>query len=248
MIGDLPILEGDQVLDLACGDGAYSGWLLDRVGTTGSILALDLLMAYLKKARIGLKQVDGCNRSRFVAASIDRLPFADGRFDFVWCAQSLFSLPEPVEALRSMARVVRPGGHLAVLENDTMHQVLLPWPVDLELAIRSAEWDDFREDSENPRKFYVGRRLSKLFGEAGLGDIRRRTYATDRQSPLSQSERTFLLEYLKDLRERVLPRLGSKFRKQMDTLTDPGSRNYLPDQPDLAMTVIDHVVWGKLKA
>ena len=159
MVASLPIRPGDRVLEMACGDGAYTGWLADRVDPGGSVVALDLLMGYLRKARAGLARAEGAGRARFVAGSIERLPFADGSFDHAWCAQSLFSLPEPVDAVRRMARVVRPGGTVAVLEDDTMHQVLLPWPVDLELAVRSAEWEAFREESDHPGKFYVGRRL-----------------------------------------------------------------------------------------
>jgi SAM-dependent methyltransferase len=81
---------------------------------------------------------------------IDRLPFTDGSFDAVWCAQSPFSLREPVDAVTRMARAVKPGGLVAVLEDDTLHQVLLPWPVDVELAVRKAEWESFREEADHP--------------------------------------------------------------------------------------------------
>ena len=245
MVGTLPIETGDQVLEVACGDGAYTPMLARRVGASGSVVAVDLLMGYLEKARGELLRREPSTRGRFVAASIDRLPFDAGTFDLAWCAQSLFSLPEPLAAVRAMARVVRPGGVVAVLEDDTLHQVLLPWPVELELSVRSAEWEAFREESEHPRKFYIGRRLVKVFREAGLVDVRIRTHASNRVAPLGPSERTFLGEHLKDLRERVAPRLRPETRDALDRLADPDSPEYLPDQPDLALTVIDHVVRGR---
>ena len=71
----------------------------------------------------------------FARADLRHLPIPDDSFDLVWCAQSLYSLPDPVDALRRMARAARPGGIVAVFENDEFHHVLLPWPVEVELAL-----------------------------------------------------------------------------------------------------------------
>jgi ubiquinone/menaquinone biosynthesis C-methylase UbiE len=246
MVGTLPIAEGDRVLEVACGDGAYTPWLANRVGKSGSVVGLDVSTEYLDLARKAASRGQGAARSRFVAASIDRLPFADGRFDAVWCAQSLFSLPEPVEAVSRMARVVRPGGLVAVLEDDTLHQVLLPWPVEVELAVRLAEWESLRDESDHPRKFYVGRQLVGVFRRAGLVDLHVRSFASSRVAPLDAPARTFLGEYLRDLRERVAPRLQAPMRERFDRLADPKSPESLLDQPDLSLTVVDHVIHGRV--
>jgi len=245
MVGSLPIREGDRVLEMACGDGAYTPWLAKKVGASGAVVGLDLSRGFLRLARDEAARGGAGGTTRFVAASIDRLPFADGTFDVAWCAQSLFSLPDPVDAVRRMARVVRPGGLVAVLEDDTLHQVLLPWPVDVELAVRSAEWEALRDGSERPRKFYVGRRLARVFRDAGLVDLRIRTHATDRVAPLGDDERAFLVEYLANLRERVAPRLAPDVRDAFDRLADPRSPDNLLDWPDLAVTLIDHVIHGR---
>ena len=240
MVGSLPIREGDRVLDLACGDGAYSHWLVERVGATGAVMAVDLLPAYLNVAR------DETNdeRAGFAAADIDRLPFPDDSFDLVWCAQSLFSLPSPVDAVRKMGRAARPGGVVAVLENDTLHQILLPWPIEVELAVRGAELLGFVEDSERPRKFYVGRQLLEVFRAAGLERCRKRTWASNRQAPLNTEERGFLEKYLRDLAERAGPHLDPKLRPAFERLVDPGSEDYMLDDPDFSLTCLDHVVLG----
>ena len=44
-----------------------------------------------------------------------------------------------MEALRHLVRVTKPGGVVAVLEADTLHHVILPWPIEVELAARAAE-------------------------------------------------------------------------------------------------------------
>ena len=248
MIGTLPLVEGDLVLEMACGDGAYTPWLAARVGSPGGVIGLDVSPGYLDVARRRSTRGEYASRVRFVAASIDRLPFDSRTFDAAWCAQSLFSLPEPVEAVSQIARVVKPGGLVAVLEDDTLHQILLPWPVELELAVRLAEWESHRDETAHPRKFYVGRQLVGVFRKAGLVDLRVRSFARSRVAPLDAPVRTFLGEYLRDLGERVASRLDMKMREQFHLVADPGSPDCLLDRPDLHLTVIDHLIHGRILA
>lgn len=241
MVASLPIEAGMRVLDVACGDGTYSRLLAARVGGDGSVWALDADPAFLDLA--GSSGGDPTfDRLRFVAGTLERPPFEEGTFDLAWCAQSLYSLPEPVGALRRIARLVKPGGGVAVLEADTLHQVLLPWPVEVELALRQAEWAGFNRESGRPRKYYVGRDLLRVCREAGLISARRRTWASDRQGPLDRPTRFFLAEQLRELRERASPRLRPEMKARAERLLDPRSTEYLLDQPDLAVTIIDHVV------
>jgi len=244
MVASLPIHEGNRVLEIACGDGVYSRWIAERVGETGEVVGVDILPAYLDVARRGARREASGSRIRFVAADIARLPFSDDTFDLVWCAQSLYSLPDPVDALRRMTRVVRVGGEVAVLENDSFHHVLLPWPVEVEVAIRRAELLGFAEESDRPRKYYVGRQLCQVYRAAGLRECRRRTWATDRQAPLERRERAFLEGYLDDLKERARPHLEPPMRAAFERLVDPNAEDYLLNRPDLSVTYVDHIVRG----
>ena len=239
MIAALPIAEGSRVLDLACGDGDYGDWLADRVGPSGLVVGVDILPAYLDAAKRSARP-----KARFLRAPIERLPFADGAFDVAWCAQSFYSLPDPVDALKHMARVVRPGGLVAVLEGDTLHHVLLPWPVEIELAVRGAELRALVEASEKPGKFYVGRMLPPIFRAAGLPDPHLRTYATDRQAPLGRAERAYLGHYLKTLRDRVAPHLDAPTLTKLDALIGDDLAQSLLDRADLSVTMLDQVVWA----
>jgi ubiquinone/menaquinone biosynthesis C-methylase UbiE len=239
MMGVLPLREGDRVLEVACGDGFYARELAGRVGRSGLVVATDVLPAYLDEATRTAGAGVTC-----VAAALERLPFAADTFDFVWCAQSLYSLPDPVDAVRRMGRVARPGGVVAVLENDTLHHILLPWPVEVELAARQAELLGFIEESACPRKFYVGRQLREVFCQAGLERVRKRTWATDHHAPLGPGPRGFLEKYLADLRERARPHLDPAMRAWFDRLTDPGSSEFILDGPDLTVACLDHVAWG----
>ncbi len=244
IVAGLPIREGDRVVEIACGDGAYSPWLAGRVGPGGAVLAIDISRDYLRAARSETSRMAVAARVAHAAAPIERLPLPRDAFDVVWCAQSLYSLPDQLEAVRAMADVVRPGGTVAVLENDTLHQLVLPWSVEIELALRKAELDAFAEQDDSPARYYVGRRLVELFGDAGLVEIHARSFAATRQAPLDAPEREFLIAYLEGLCERVADRLDDAMRTTLLELADPDSDTGLVNRPDLALTVVDHVVTG----
>ncbi len=238
MLATLPLAPGARGLDMACGDGAYSLWL---AGLGAEVVAVDLRPDYLKLAR-------GTTAERHImwaAGAIAGLPFPDETFDLAWCAQSLYSLPDPLAALRELARVTRPGGIVAVLEDDTLHRVLLPWPVEVELAIRRAEFQALAEQAPDAGKFYIARRLRRVFREAGLSDVRARSFVHDRAAPLDADARCFLAEYLGDLAARVAVRLDAEMQARLRRLTDPTSGGFLLDDADFAATWVDHLVWGR---
>ncbi len=99
MIESLPVADTAKVLDVACGDGTYSRWLSLRFGPRGGIWGVDVSPAYLKEASRNTDHGPSPDRILYTVADLNRLPFPAGSFDLAWCAQSLFSLPEPVEAL-----------------------------------------------------------------------------------------------------------------------------------------------------
>lgn len=245
LIGALPIAEGNQVLDLACGDGRYAAWLADRVGPEGRVVAVDLSGAYLTMARQVVSEQEPRGLVRFVEADVFRTPLQEGSFDLAWCARSLRSLPDAVEVLRGMARLVRPGGAVAVLEEDALHHLILPWPEDLELALRRAELEALAAQIGRPRRYYAGRRLPQLAREAGLDRVSVSTWAIDRWAPLAEPERAFIELELASLRRRVIGRIDPAMREVFDRLVDPDSDAYLPARPDFTMTCIERLVVGR---
>ena len=244
IIEGLPIRRGDRVLDFACGDGSYAQWLAQRVGPKGKVLALDISPAFLDLARRTTLKASGGRRIKFLQANIERLPLMPGSLDLVWCAQSLYSLPDPINALKRMAEVVRPGGHVAVFENDEFHHLLFPWPVEIELALKQAELASFVESSNQPRKYYVGRELCRLFRTAGLKRCQAQGVVFTRQAPLDRAARSFFTAYLENLRQRVGPHLEPSLRDLFNRLASPRSRMFLLSGPDLTVTCVNQVVIG----
>lgn len=245
IVNELPLRSEMGVLDLACGDGFYSRCIAQRLGPGGFIIGVDINLAYLAQARRAASRQAGSARIDFVAGSFDRLPFPDGTFDLVWCAQSLYSLPDPVVAIGHMARALRPGGLVAVLENDTLHKVFLPWPVRLELPLRAAELRSFVEGPGSSSKYYVGRRLPAILAAAGLEPLRMTTHAFDRQAPLGEAERELLQSYLEEVADRVEPHLDAALLEELRRLVDPGSPQHLLGLPHLTMTWLNVLAIGR---
>ncbi|MEX0716456.1 MAG: methyltransferase domain-containing protein [Planctomycetaceae bacterium] len=243
IIDELPLDRGDRVLDVPCGDGFYLPYLAERVGEAGDVTAADIAPAYLRRAR---RVSNGAASTvRHVAADAFALPFDSATFDLVWCAHSLISLPDPIAALREMKRVTRAGGTIAVLENDGLHDLLLPWPADLELAVHDALRAAMARRLGSAGKMYAARHLQELFHAAGLETFERRTSAIDRTAPLPDADREFLRHYFDWLARQVDRILDERQRVRLHALIDPSSPAYLPDSNEFEMTSLDVVMLGR---
>lgn len=238
VLAQLPLPRGGRVLDVACGDAVYGRWLKER-DPAAQVVAMDLSRPWLQAAA---RQTGG--DVALCQAVVGRLPFSDDTFDLVWCAQSLYSLPDVRETLREMTRVARPGGVVAVLEDDTLHQVILPWPPELELAVRSAEWGALAERTGHPDKFYIGRWAVRALREAGLVDVVKKAQVSTRQSPWDENTRRFVTEYLRSLQRRAGPFLPPQQQAALENLMDPASDRNLLDGRDLSITCLDFLVYG----
>lgn len=244
IIAALPIRKDARILDVGCGDGTYALWMSERIGRKGRVLGIDRSTAYLRLAAARASRHGLSAQLSFRPGAIADLPFNEGTFDLVWCAQSLYSFPDPFEAIREMARVARAGGIVAILEDDSLHEVLLPWPVDLELALRNAEWNAFRREHQNPKKFYIARGLRALFDKAKLRPNHTLWRIFYRESPLGRQESRFLDYYFRTLRQRVTPFLNAVQRRALSTFLTKGSAHYLPRQPHFNMAFLARMTYG----
>jgi demethylmenaquinone methyltransferase/2-methoxy-6-polyprenyl-1,4-benzoquinol methylase len=107
-------IPGDRVLDCATGTGDLALAFKRAVGPTGEVVGTDfceemLAPAPAKARRAGLEV-------RFEVADALALPYADRSFDVASIAFGIRNVDDPVRCLREMARVVRPGGRVVVLE------------------------------------------------------------------------------------------------------------------------------------
>ncbi|MEU2281008.1 class I SAM-dependent methyltransferase [Streptomyces sp. NPDC013178] len=109
-VAELGLREGDRVLDAGCGTGRALTPLRGAVGPSGVVLGADLTPAMLQAAVRAGRDRDG----RLLLADVAALPLRSGSIDVVFGAGLISHLPDPAANLRELARVVRPGGTLAL--------------------------------------------------------------------------------------------------------------------------------------
>ena len=120
MVADLK--PGHRVLDIAGGTGDLASAFAEKVGPTGQVVHTDINEAMLRVGRDRL-----INRGQVLPTLVcdaETLPFADQSFDRVSVAFGLRNMTHKDAALREMARVLKPGGKLLVLEFSKVAQPL----------------------------------------------------------------------------------------------------------------------------
>ena len=102
--------QSSKILDCGVGTGAFSLALLESVAQSAHVSGVDISHPMLTQAQQILK--NRCTTLDLRCGDIRRLPFADESFDAVIFAHVLEHMAEPVETLREMIRVLKPGAPL----------------------------------------------------------------------------------------------------------------------------------------
>jgi demethylmenaquinone methyltransferase/2-methoxy-6-polyprenyl-1,4-benzoquinol methylase len=110
---------GQCALDVAGGTGDLSLGMLRQVGKSGRVVLSDVNPAMLDIGRDRLLDRGFVGNVECVVADAQRLPFADNSFDCVTIGFGLRNVTDKAAALKSMHRVLKPGGQLLVLEFST---------------------------------------------------------------------------------------------------------------------------------
>ena len=110
---------GQQALDVAGGTGDLSIGMLKQVGKTGRVVLSDINANMLQVGRDRLLDLGLTGNIECLVADAEKLPFDDNSFDCVTIGFGLRNVTDKDAALRSMYRVLKPGGQLLVLEFST---------------------------------------------------------------------------------------------------------------------------------
>jgi len=110
------VRPGHTVLDIAGGTGDLTAKFSRIVGPEGTVVLADINDSMLKVGRDRLVDRGITDNVRFSQADAQYLPFPDNTFDVITIAFGLRNVTDKDMALRSMLRVLKPGGKLLVLE------------------------------------------------------------------------------------------------------------------------------------
>jgi SAM-dependent methyltransferase len=111
------IPRGASIADLGCGTGNTTQWFARNVGPSGKVTAVDVSADQLAIAR-GNAEADGHVNIQFVKANAYDTGLPRDHFDLVHCRLLLCHLTRPLEALREMAAIARPGGIIICFDLD----------------------------------------------------------------------------------------------------------------------------------
>jgi SAM-dependent methyltransferase len=112
-----PLLRGGEGLDVGCGTGR----LMEALRPYGRLVGVDGSSAMVDILRRN-------NRGDALVGPTHELPFADGRFDVVFCVAVLHHVADPMRVratVREMVRVARPGGHVVIWDHNPANPY---WP------------------------------------------------------------------------------------------------------------------------
>jgi demethylmenaquinone methyltransferase/2-methoxy-6-polyprenyl-1,4-benzoquinol methylase len=170
------VQPGMQVLDIAGGTGDLARAFAQRVGTGGRVVLTDINESMLRVGRDRL--LDEGLVLPTAACDAEKLPFADASFDLASVAFGLRNMTRKEAALLEMARVLRPGGRLLVLEFSRPAQALQK-PYDwysFTLMPRlgklfAGDADSYRYLAESIRMHPDQATLKAMMKDAGFGHV-----------------------------------------------------------------------------
>lgn len=167
---------GQRALDVAGGTGDISMGMAKQVGPSGLVLLTDINAEMLARGRDRVLDHGFADNIRVAQANAECLPFRDASFDCVTIGFGLRNVTDKPAALRSMRRVLRPGGQVIVLEFSQLAVPALRKLYDLysfEALPRLGQWvagdaDSYRYLAESIRKHPDQETLLGMMKEAGL--------------------------------------------------------------------------------
>jgi len=230
VIQELRLPKGSRGLDAGCGIGLPALLLAEAIGPAGHVTGLDLSPAFLRYAEEVVRESDLSDRISFKEGDVSKLPFEDDSFDWVWSVDCVgYPVGDLLPLLRELARVVKPGGAVAILAFSS--QCLLPGHPLLEARLNATcsglgphvrgKW---------PESHFM--RALRWFGEAGLTEAEGGTFVGDVQTPLSDAISTALVSLFQMLWGEQQPEVSQEDWAEYQRLCQPESPEFILNLSD----------------
>jgi demethylmenaquinone methyltransferase / 2-methoxy-6-polyprenyl-1,4-benzoquinol methylase len=178
------VQPGSKALDVCCGTADWTIALAEAVGPSGEVTGLDFSQNMLN---VGEEKVErlGLNQVKLIHGNAMELPFPDNSFDYVTIGFGLRNVPDYLQVLKEMHRVVKPGGIGVCLE--TSQPTLIGYrqlfffyfryimPVFGKLFAKS--YQEYSWLQESARDFPGMRELARMFEQAGFKSVTYKPYS-----------------------------------------------------------------------
>ena len=166
------VKTGDNVLDCASGTGDLAILFKQVVGEKGDVIATDFCNDMLKYAEPKAEKLNLKIKSEL--ADVMNLQFEDNAFDVSSISYGIRNVDDTVVALKEMARVIKPGGKIAVLETGQPSKLLRPiyylvtrWGMPLMGRILAKEKSAYKYLAETASKYPYGKEFIGIMESTG---------------------------------------------------------------------------------
>ncbi len=193
---------GHVVLDIATGPGEPALSVASLVGPKGKVFGIDPIPEMVAAARRAADRL-GLQNIQFDVAFADQLPFPADRFDAVISRFGVMFFPAPVDGVREMLRVLKPGRKLALAvwhfaENNPFHYSLS------RVIDRYVESPPLAPDALDAFRFATPGKLPAILKEAGAISVSERLLQFPIQAVISLEDFwTLRIEMSEKLREKI---------------------------------------------
>jgi SAM-dependent methyltransferase len=202
LIEDARIGSRHAVLDIATGPGEPALSIAALVGAEGKVVGIDLVPEMVAAARRASDH-SGLGNAQFEVADIDHLPFPDDSFDAVVSRFGVMFFPSPVDAVREMLRVLKPGRKLALAVWHLAERNPFFYATSrvLERYVASPPPEP---DAPDAFRFASPGKLRDVLSKAGATDLSERLLQFAIQAPVSVEEFwTLRCEMSEKLRDKI---------------------------------------------
>jgi SAM-dependent methyltransferase len=244
LISSLPLPRAARILDAGCGTGEALNWLFEAAGPEARVTGIDLSAAHATAARrtaaVGIEVLVGDFRDT---------SFTVGTFDLVWCVNALNHLRDPIAGARGLAKLLRPGGRMAIGQSALLPDMLIAWDATLERTVHDAVHRYYRDQyGLRPHDLAGVRALVGVLRKAGLERVAARTIAIERVSPLDAPTAAYLLDaiFRGTWGARLKPYLEAHDFEALSRLTDPNGDDYALERADFHLLQTFTLVTGSV--
>jgi demethylmenaquinone methyltransferase / 2-methoxy-6-polyprenyl-1,4-benzoquinol methylase len=180
----MAVQKGAKALDVCCGTADWTLALSEAVGPQGSVVGLDFSENMLAIGKEKVKD-HSLNNVTLIHGNAMELPFPDETFDYVTIGFGLRNVPDYLQVLKEMHRVLKPGGTIACLE--TSHPTLPVFKQGFKVYFRyvmpllgkllAKSYKEYSWLQESANDFPGREQLKELFLEAGFTNIKIKSYS-----------------------------------------------------------------------
>jgi ubiquinone/menaquinone biosynthesis C-methylase UbiE len=217
------ITSGNAVLDVAMGPGEPALTIAEVVGPDGRVVGTDAVAEMVEAAhREGVRR--NLRNASFETALAEQLPFAANTFDAVVCRFGVMFFPSPLDGVREMLRVLKPGGKMALAvwhyaERNPFHSVVA------QVVDRYVESPPLAADAPDAFRFAKPGELLRIVESAGLAAASETLLRFSIRAPLAVADywtlRSEMSERLRSKLSSLSPvRLAELRQEVLDALGD----------------------------